>query len=145
MSPAPVEEIVEAKPGDAIISSATGRILLNVKGKLQLFKEGAKGEGGGSKLSAPREVREKREKETWYTPSATHDAIVAASWHKKLAVGPVTVQIYVDGVEVINSFLFNNVGVWTFPVKASGTWLIIVKSKEGEGPIEYHSTYWFWE
>lgn len=42
------EEIVKAEPGDAIISSATGRVLLNVKGKLQLFKEGGKESGGGN-------------------------------------------------------------------------------------------------
>lgn len=33
-------ELIKAEPGDAIISSATNRILLNVNGILRLFKEG---------------------------------------------------------------------------------------------------------
>lgn len=37
------EELIRAEPGDAIISTATGRILLNVKGKLRLLKGGGDG------------------------------------------------------------------------------------------------------
>jgi hypothetical protein len=37
-----MSETIEAIPGDAIISTATGRILLNVQGKLKLLKTGEK-------------------------------------------------------------------------------------------------------
>lgn len=65
-------EIIKAEPGDAIISSATNRILLNVNGILRKFKEG--GEEQQLSVSGYQEISAAKGKTlgTYEIPAAEH-------------------------------------------------------------------------
>jgi hypothetical protein len=136
--------IIKAEPGDAVISTATGRILLNIQGKLSLLKTG--GGSGGNRLSAPQEVNVTRGSKIDYTPSPTHDAIVTASLGRFFLIGPNHISIFVDGELVIPGQIIETAhATFTFPVKAGGTWSFEIGSHGGEGAWENTSTYWFFE
>ena len=68
------EEIVKAEPGDAVISTGTGRILLNIKGKLQLLKTGGSKIGTKYKDSpVGSKKQQEAESPTGRVVSETHD------------------------------------------------------------------------